>query len=125
MKVDTATVVVPNGMNVSNGNGIAKAKPLDRLEQSPSDDQNQSFTGVELQKNVVKNVNEAIEVANKAFGEVNVSFKYYVDKKTNHEIVEIVNSETGEKIRQIPPEEILNMLTRMYDLLGILVDTKM
>lgn len=70
-------------------------------------------------------LSKAVEVANNAFKEVNIGFRYSVDKKTNREVVTVVNTETGEAIRQFPPEEIINMLSRMYDMLGILIDKKM
>jgi flagellar protein FlaG len=69
-------------------------------------------------------LSKALEVANNAFKEVSIGFKYSVDKKTNREVVTVINIKTGEAIRQFPPEEILNMLSRMYDMLGILIDKK-
>jgi flagellar protein FlaG len=122
MKLEAATIISPNGMNVSNGNMIIKPKQID---YSLSDGQNQDHAGVEPEKKLGGQLGRTIGVANEAFKEVNVAFKYSIDKKTNHEIVEIVNAETGEVIRQIPPEEIINMLSRMYDLLGFLVDKKL
>ena len=67
---------------------------------------------------------EALKVANEAFKDVNVGFKYSIDKKTNLQIVEIYNTATNEKIWQSPPEEIVNMLSRIIDMLGALVDKK-
>ncbi|MCL6591282.1 MAG: flagellar protein FlaG [Firmicutes bacterium] len=121
MKVDLGAIAAPNGMNAANGNPLIKRLQPDN---PLSDEQTEVYAGAESPKKEVKNINETLEIANKAFKEVNVAFRYYIDKKTNREIVEIVNAETGEKIRQIPPEEIINMLSRMYDLLGILVDLK-
>ncbi|HEX3043165.1 MAG TPA: flagellar protein FlaG [Bacillota bacterium] len=121
MKVEATTIVAPNGVNVSNGSMIIKQKQPDYFL---SDGQNQNIAGVEPGKNSGGKLGRTIGVANEAFKEVNVAFKYSVDKKTNREIIEIVNAETGEEIRQLPPEEIVNMLSRMYDLLGFLVDQK-
>lgn len=69
-------------------------------------------------------IEKALKIINMAYKEVNVECKYSFDKRTNTEVVQFVNSDTGETIKQYPPEEILNMITRMYDMYGILLDKK-
>ena len=39
-------------------------------------------------------------------------------------MVKVINEETGEIIREIPPEKILDMVAKMWELAGILVDRK-
>lgn len=51
-------------------------------------------------KNVVDNLNKALKQANR-------SLEFSVDKDTNRQIVKLVESETGEVIRQFPTEEML------------------
>jgi len=36
----------------------------------------------------------------------------------------IINDETDEVIREIPPEKILDMVAKMWELAGIMVDRK-
>ncbi len=69
-------------------------------------------------------IEKALKIVNMAYKEVNIECKYSVDERTKTEVVKFVNSETGETIKQYPPEEILNMITRMYDMYGILLDKK-
>ena len=37
-------------------------------------------------------------------------------------MVQIINSETNEVVREIPPEKVLDMVARMWELAGIIVD---
>lgn len=39
-------------------------------------------------------------------------------------MVKVVNTETDEVIREIPPEKILDMVAKMWELAGIMVDEK-
>lgn len=56
---------------------------------------------------------------------VDVGFEYFIDKDTNREVVKIIDRRTNEVIRQYPPEEILNMLKRMDEMLGFFVDERL
>jgi flagellar protein FlaG len=127
MKVDNVVNSTINVLNApvtapKNGETAVTRKPLENLT-----DKEQNTENVQTQPETVtkEKLNKTIEVANNAFKEVNIGFKYSIDKKINREVVEVVNTQTGETIRQYPPEEIINMLSRMYDMLGILIDKKM
>ncbi len=123
MKVDNILSSVINGVNTpvptpGNENAAVSQKQADTTV--PEKDQDTWKASAE---NVAKDkLNKAIDVANNAFKDVNISFKYLVNQKTNREVVQVINTDTKEVIKQYPPEEIVNMLERMYDMLGILID---
>jgi flagellar protein FlaG len=48
-----------------------------------------------------------------------------VDKGSKEMVVRIIDPETGETIRQIPPDEILAIRERMKELIGVLYDSEM
>ncbi len=52
------------------------------------------------------------------------SVRFESNNDANELIVKVVNSETNEVIRQIPPEELLTLTQRLTDLRGNLVDTE-
>lgn len=52
------------------------------------------------------------------------SVRFERDSSSNELIVKIVNSETDEVIRQIPPEAMVNLRNSLTELSGNLVDTK-
>jgi flagellar protein FlaG len=46
------------------------------------------------------------------------------DQEAKQLVVKVVDRETDEVIRQIPPEELMNLAQRLDDLRGNIVDTE-
>jgi flagellar protein FlaG len=135
MKVETLTnVTYTSGATAKKLTEILETGPNGGSAQNGVQTQNgvQAQTAVQAQNGMPGQAGElpkdyldkVIKVANDAFQPVNIGFKYSVDKRTNIEVVEVYNNKTDEKIRQFPPEEIVNFLGKMYDMLGFLVDKK-
>jgi len=55
----------------------------------------------------------------------NMSLRFQVVDETDQIVVKIVNNDTGETIRQIPSEELVELAERMRDAAGLLVDKKL
>jgi flagellar protein FlaG len=51
-----------------------------------------------------------------------VSLQFRVDEELNRIIVTVVNKETNEIIRQIPPDEVLAIAKRIGEMVGLLVN---
>lgn len=66
----------------------------------------------------------AINASNESLKMYNRELQYSVHKKTNTIMVKLVDTETDEVIREIPPERILDMVAKMWELAGIVVDEK-
>lgn len=47
-----------------------------------------------------------------------------VDHDTDKVIVKVLSRETGEVIREIPPEELLRLASRMEEMAGVLIDER-
>ncbi|MCQ4088818.1 flagellar protein FlaG [Saccharibacillus sp. JS10] len=52
------------------------------------------------------------------------SLEISVHKKTNAIMIKVMNKETGDTIREIPSEKILDVVAKMMEYTGILVDKK-
>ncbi len=52
----------------------------------------------------------------------NRSLQFRVDDATGRTVVSIVDTETGEMIRQVPGEEVLRLAQRVEDSVGALLD---
>ncbi|SHO48750.1 flagellar protein FlaG [Anaerocolumna xylanovorans] len=50
--------------------------------------------------------------------------EYSVDDKTNRISIKMIDETTNEVIKEIPPEKSLEMLAKVWELAGILVDEK-
>lgn len=53
---------------------------------------------------------------------VNVRLAFLVDQATGKTVIKVIDQETKETIRQIPPEEMLRLVARMNHLLGVLLN---
>jgi flagellar protein FlaG len=72
-----------------------------------------------------KAVLDAIEKANKKLSGVQAEFEFSVHEKTKQIMVKVLNKETKEVIREIPPEKVLDMVARFWEMAGIMIDEKM
>ncbi|MCX7920751.1 MAG: flagellar protein FlaG [Clostridia bacterium] len=71
-----------------------------------------------------KVVINAIEKANKAISGANRKFEFSIHEKTKEIMVKVINAETNEVIREIPHEKILDMVAKMWEMAGIIVDER-
>ena len=47
-----------------------------------------------------------------------------IHEKTHDIMVKVINKDTGELIREVPPEKTLDLVAKMMEIAGILVDEK-
>ena len=93
----------------------AAPAPAPASEQGKSQQQSQPSKD-EIQK--------AISAANRKahFGHTNAQFSYH--EETHSIAVKIMDAETSEVIKEIPSEETLEMISKMWELAGIMVDER-
>lgn len=71
-----------------------------------------------------KVVLDAIERANKAISGGNRKFEFSIHEKTKEIMVKVIDSDTNKVIREIPPEKILDMVAKIWEMAGIIVDER-
>lgn len=103
-KTGTDTVTVDAVKAVSQPESMVKAED----GKQPSDEE----------------IKSAIKEANKraVFGHASAQFSYH--EATKRISVKIVDNDTKEIIREIPPEKTLDMISKMWELAGLVVDEK-
>ena len=69
-------------------------------------------------------VKKAVDKVNHTFEIQKRSLRFQIHDRLNEVIVEVIDSETKEVIREIPPEKLLDMFASMLELAGLLVDEK-
>ena len=67
-------------------------------------------------------VEDVAEKMNQVATVFNTSLSFSVDKPTGRTVIRVVNKDTDEVIRQIPPEEMLRLIHKMRDVMGLLLD---
>ncbi len=88
------------------------------------DTKNHDMENRKIQPISEKEVIGAIESANKAFSEIYRRFEFSIHEKTKQIMVKVIDTETNEIIREIPPEKVLDMVATIWEMAGILVDER-
>lgn len=100
-KVDKATSVVENAQGKGQGNGTAGQNQ----EQMSSDQ-----------------IRKAIEKLNKRM--MNSEAIFGIHEETDRVTIKIVDKDTKEVIKELPPEKTLDMIAKVWEIAGLLVDEK-
>ncbi|MBQ3105706.1 MAG: flagellar protein FlaG [Lachnospiraceae bacterium] len=101
VKVDAQTAVVAKS---SESNGKNEKKGEEKKQPS-----------TEALKKAVENINKNMQNSSAIFG---------IHEETNRVTIKIVDKETKEVIKELPPEKTLDMIAKAWELAGILVDEK-
>ena len=67
-------------------------------------------------------ISDSVSRANRHMDRTRCEYSYH--EKTKRVSIKVFDDETGEMIREIPPEKSLDMLQKMWEMAGILVDEK-
>jgi flagellar protein FlaG len=96
----------------------AKGKELSDNGDAEQQSQAQSQVREQSQEQIKK----AIEKLNKSMPHSEAIFG--IHEATNRVLIKIVDKETKEVIKELPPEKTLDMISKVWELAGMLIDEK-
>ena len=115
-----------DGINRSNN-----IRPINILEKENSKNNNHrinlanSSEEKELSKDELKKeLKEKIEDINKITETLDENLSFKLHDGTEKMMVQVINIETKEVIKEMPPEEMLDLSARIHKMVGILIDEK-
>lgn len=79
---------------------------------------------VENEENVSRRIKSAVDHANQTMRHAKTKCEFAYHEETKRVSIKVIDEETEEVIREIPPEETLEMLSKMWELAGLMVDEK-
>ncbi|MBW1739575.1 MAG: flagellar protein FlaG [Deltaproteobacteria bacterium] len=65
---------------------------------------------------------DMLEVAQKHFNVQNIGLEFAVDGGTGRIKVTVLDKETGEIVREVPPQQVLDLMAKIDEMMGILFD---
>ncbi len=71
-----------------------------------------------------KKAKEMVFAVQEELEKLNVRLVFNVDEETKEIVVKVVDPKTNEVIRQIPPEELLEIRKKLDEIVGILFDVR-
>lgn len=122
MRVITATetIKVPE-MVTGKNDGLNRTEMVSAaLQQEIKESINKDISDEDLKEITEKEVS----TANKLMSVLNSKLKFVTDERSKTGlVVQIISKETGELVRQIPPEELLDLMARLKEtVIGIFLD---
>lgn len=96
------------GLKQVDGQAVSEAQNVDEANAAK-----QAKQGLQLDS-----VKQAVDDGNSLFQATKRNLQFKVDDETNELVVKIVDSESGEVVKQIPADEMLDLIKRMQDLEG-------
>lgn len=105
-KSDNGSVVIKEN-TTENGSGTAEEKETAKMPDKVSSEQ----------------LKKAVEELNKKFGNSEAIFG--IHDETSRVMIKIIDKDTKETIKEFPPEKTLDMIAKVWEMAGILVDEKL
>lgn len=69
-------------------------------------------------------VEKALDKLNRLVGLIEKRLKFSIHEKSHRVMVKVIDVKTGEILNEIPPKKVLDMLSTISDIVGLLVDKK-
>ncbi len=78
----------------------------------------------ENEENTSRRIKSAVDHANQTMRQSKTKCEFSYHEETKRVSIKVIDAETEEVIREIPPEETLEMISKMWELAGLMVDEK-
>lgn len=116
-------------MDIENSQPISKVRKINPSDLEGYFKTNENF----LNNNTIKK--EQIELTKEELTQVvnksneytlglNAQFEFRIHERTGRTMVRLVNKESGEVLKEIPPQKMLEIVADIWDAIGINVDRK-
>lgn len=113
-KLDKSVVIADKTTTRSN---IVK----ENMEKLSNEKNNQSKPPVEINK---KDLEKEVNHLNQVFEMHYTNLKYKVHEETDRYFVQVIDQSSRDVIREIPAEKFLDMVSKMMDFMGLMVDER-
>ena len=105
--------------NSDNSNNIAATASLSQVQEETASGEEKQ--GKDNQENHLKSV---LSVANQKMKITNTRCEFEYHEKTKRVSIKVIDQNTDEVVREIPPEDALEMIEKMWELAGLFVDER-
>ena len=113
------------------GQQSVKVTPVDKVQDANVDSYEESTPYSQLTSEEKKSLTvsdkaifDAIEKANKVAAGRSTSCRFSVHHATKRISIKIVDNDSNEVIREIPPEKVLDMVAKLWEMAGVIVDER-
>ena len=97
----------------------ADTKNQQRLQQNQYEKNNQEVTAQPLEREQLEKMAQQLQ---EFMGEMNRSLQFQVDEDSGRDVIKVLDKDTGDIIKQYPSEEVLNLVSKLSETAGLLID---
>lgn len=106
-----------------------KAVVQESHRQDPRQKQQDKVLGreqrvVEWERSYMEDLQDAVEKVNITADTFNISLRFRIHEESERIMVQVINLENNEVIKEIPPEKILNVVAQIQNIIGLFIDTR-
>ena len=113
----------------TSGNSVKVVNDTQKAAATPSESNSDSNNQSEVQNQANENRKVAKSTIDSTISETNSKIKmsklkYHIDEETQRISIKIIDKDTDKVIREVPPEETLEAIKKIWEIAGIIVDEK-
>lgn len=123
----TSTAGIKQAGDLNKVRGVGESSYVQENKNRTSGQEAAQLTKPEKNREKTSSVEEVeknTRELNKYMDELKTSLGFSINEKTKELMVNIINRETKEVIKQIPPEELVTIREKMAELAGILLNER-
>lgn len=124
--VNTEVPVDGQTVNVDTTTAAVAQTQAENSESNSNSESNGSFQQQQAMNSQApsEQLKKAIAEMNKKINNSNEEAVFGIHEKTNRVTIKILDKDTKEVIKEFPPEKTLDMIAKIWEMAGILVDEK-
>ena len=100
----------------------SKKLTIDENSKKQNEKEDETFEMTEKQKE--KEIIEAIEKASGKIERENKGLEFSIHEGTNQIMIKVIDENTGEVLKEVPPEKILDIIAKMVEIAGNFIDER-
>jgi flagellar protein FlaG len=120
MKIDNVNAVPAESLRVE-GAGVGSLA-VSRQESEPDREAVKSTSPLKKDTRSAEEVRRDVEAINEQLTLLNQSLQFRIDEDTRDVVIRVVDKDSGEVIKQIPPEEIMKLRRRLSEMSSLFVE---
>lgn len=98
----------------------SQVKPFSPIQEIKGTGEKQGAHVSVAEEQLIRTIEQAV----KSLQGPQTTLEISIHEKTHDIMVKVLNKDTGELIREVPPEKTLDLVAKMMEIAGILVDEK-
>ena len=106
-------------------NPVKAVAATKKAESSSNDSGNGSSQNPESKKVAQSTIENTMSEVNSKIKLSNTQLRYSIDEETQRISIKVIDQQTDKVIREIPPEETLEAIKKIWEIAGIIVDEKL